>query len=50
MLFLNGTERADGPYPFFRVRNQSIKATILWMLVLLGIIAGGSLLIAKIVI
>lgn len=48
MLILNGTGRADGPYPFFRVRNQSITATVLWMLVLLGIIAGGSLVIAKI--
>ena len=48
MLILNGIGKADGPYPFFRVRNQSIPATILWMSVLFGIIAGSSLLIAKI--
>lgn len=48
MLILNGTGKAVGPYPFFRVRDQSIPATILWMAVLFGIIAGSSLLIAKI--
>ena len=34
MLFLNAKEIVDGPYPFFRVRNQSVKATVLWMIVL----------------
>ena len=48
MLVLNGTGKADGPYPFFRVRNQSAAATVLWMIVLFGIIAGSSLLIAGI--
>ena len=48
MLILNGTGKADGPYPFFRIRSQSIPATMLWMMVLLGIIAGSSLLITMI--
>ncbi len=47
MLVLNGTGKVDGPYPFFRVRDQSAAATVLWMILLFGIIAGSSLLIAK---
>ena len=34
MLFLNGKRRIDGPYPFFRIYNQSVLATVLWMVVL----------------
>ncbi|MBR2560545.1 MAG: hypothetical protein IKE31_00185 [Eubacterium sp.] len=48
MLLLNGLGKVDGPYPFFRVKNQSIAATILWMLLLFGMISGCSFLIAKI--
>lgn len=48
MLALNGTGKADGPYPFFRVKNQSVAATILWMILLFGMIAAVSLVIAKI--
>jgi len=48
MLVLNGTGKADGPYPFFRVKNQSAAATVLWMLLLFGMIAAVSLVIAKI--
>ena len=46
MLILNGTGKVDGPYPFFRVKNQSPAAPVLWMLLLFGIAAGSSLLIA----
>lgn len=39
MLYLNGKGRVDGPYPFFRVKQQSAPATILWMAALTGLIA-----------
>ena len=39
MLYLNGKKRVDGPYPFFRVHNQSAVATILWMVVLFAAVA-----------
>ena len=39
LLFLNARRITDGPYPFFRVHHQSVRATILWILVLLGAIA-----------
>ena len=48
MLILNGTGKADGPYPFFRVKDQSAAATVLWMLLLFGMIAAVSLVIARI--
>ncbi len=38
MLYLNYIGKVDGPYPFFRVRNQSVKATVIWFLVLLAVI------------
>ena len=34
MLYLNAKGIFDGPYPFFRVRNQSVQATVLWMVIL----------------
>ena len=34
MLYMNWTGKVDGPYPFFRVRNQSVRATIFWFAVL----------------
>ena len=34
MLYLNWVKKVDGPYPFFRVHNQSAAATVLWMAVL----------------
>ncbi len=34
MLYLNAKRKVDGPYPFFRVHNQSAAATVLWMAVL----------------
>ena len=39
MLIMNGKGLFDGPYPFFRVRNQSKLATVIWILVLIGIIS-----------
>ena len=39
MLVLNGLGRFDGPYPFFRVRQQSVAASALWIIVLTGVIA-----------
>lgn len=38
MLYLNWKGVADGPYPFFRVRQQSAAATVLWMAALTGAI------------
>lgn len=40
MLFMNGIGRVDGPYPFFRVRKQSVQATVLWVAVLIAVITG----------
>jgi hypothetical protein len=39
MLYLNGKRYFDGPYPFFRVHNQSAAATVLWMAALIGLIS-----------
>ena len=39
MLYLNGKDKVDGPYPFFKVRQQSALATVLWMAALTGVIA-----------
>ncbi|MBQ8987101.1 MAG: hypothetical protein IJ100_07690 [Lachnospiraceae bacterium] len=38
MLFMNWRGRFDGPYPFFRVRNQTPLATLLWMTALTAMI------------
>ena len=45
MLYLNGIRKVDGPYPFFRVHDQSVTATILWMCVLLAVMTGFSVLV-----
>ena len=47
MLIMNGKRLFDGPYPFFRVHNQSKLATVIWILVLIGIIAAISIVICK---
>lgn len=50
MLYLNGIRKIDGPYPFFRIRNQSVLATVIWMVVLLvvmGAISLGITMIAR---
>ena len=36
LLRLNALGTVDGPYPFFRVRAQSARATVLWFLALLA--------------
>ena len=38
LLYLNGIRRVDGPYPFFRVHQQSAAASVLWVAVLLAAI------------
>ena len=38
MMYLNYRECFDGPYPFFRVKQQSGLATVLWMAGLTGMI------------
>lgn len=45
MLYLNAREKVDGPYPFFRVRHQSARATVLWMAALMVVVTGISALI-----
>ena len=52
MLYLNWTRKVDGPYPFFRVHDQSVFASVVWVLVLLALIGGisyGMCIIAAIV-
>lgn len=48
MLYMNRIEKFDGPYPFFRVNHQSVRATVLWVAVLLLIISVISIGIARI--
>ena len=48
MLVMNGKGLCDVPYPFFRVRNQSKLATVVWMVVLIGIITAISIGICKV--
>ncbi len=39
MLYLNYTERLEGPYPFFMIRKMSAKRTTLWMVCLMVVIS-----------
>ena len=39
LLYLNYARIIEGPYPFFRVYKQSIKATVIWMTVLIVLAA-----------
>ena len=48
MLYLNYIGKVDGPYPFFRVRNQSVRATVLWVLILLVVVAAISAVVCAI--
>ncbi len=43
MLYMNWKQLFDGPYPFFKVRNQSAAATVIWMLGLILFITAISL-------
>lgn len=45
MLYLNGIRKVDGPYPFLRVHDQSVKATVLWIFGMLALIAALSTLV-----
>ena len=45
MLYLNSRDIFDGPYPFFRVKEQSAGATVLWMAALTGAIGLISVLV-----
>ena len=45
MISLNAARKVDGPYPFFKVHDQSALATVLWIVVLLAVIAGISALV-----
>ncbi len=47
MLVLNALRKVDGPYPFFRVHNQPLRATVLWMVVLLLVTAGISWVVLR---
>ena len=43
MLYLNGVRRIDGPYPFFRIHQQSVIASVSWTLGLslfIGMLSG----------
>ena len=48
MLYLNGIRKVDGPYPFFRVHNQSAAATVLWICALMALMGGISALVCAI--
>ena len=45
MLYMNWKRLFDGPYPFFRVHQQSPTVTVLWMLGLIAFITVLSLII-----
>ena len=38
MLYMNWIQKADGPYPFFRVRHQTVVRTVVWMAALVAMI------------
>ena len=39
ILYLNHARIIEGPYLFFRVHEQSVKATVIWMAALTALIA-----------
>ena len=43
LLYLNYIKKVDGPYPFLKVHEQSVKATVLWMVALTALITALSL-------
>ena len=45
MLLLNALRVTDGPYPFFRVHEQSVPRTVLWILVQMAVISAISCLV-----
>lgn len=38
MLYLNYIDRVEGPYPFFMIKRQGVKKTILWMVALFAVV------------
>ena len=36
MLYFNYTKRIEGPYPFFLIRSNGVKMTVVWMACLLA--------------
>ena len=48
MLYLNAARKIDGPYPFFRVYNQPVAATVVWMAVLTAVMAAISFGVTRI--
>ena len=46
MVALNAKRLVDGPYPFFKIKQQSALATVVWMAALTGVIALISLALA----
>ena len=47
LLWLNARRVVDGPYPFFRVHDQSRAVTLAWTLVLIGVIGAISYCLGK---
>ena len=39
MIYMNYKRKIRGPYPFFLVHDQSVRATILWIIALLILVA-----------
>jgi len=48
LLYLNHAGIVEGPYPFFRIHEQSARTTVIWMTVLTVLIAAFSLGVAYI--
>ena len=40
MLAMNAKRKFDGPYPFFKVYQQTKTATVLWMVALMAVVSG----------
>ncbi len=45
MLYLNYTDRVKGPYPFFLIKQNGVKATVIWMFALMIVVTGFSALV-----
>ncbi len=45
MFYMNDRKKIDGPYPFFKVKEQGYKASILWFIALFVLILSVSLLV-----
>lgn len=42
MLYFNYTKRIEGPYPFFLIRSNGVKMTVVWMACLLAAVSAMS--------